>query len=299
MAVKHDELLKEILTSFDTPEDVIKGIIDGDKEVKEFIDFKNENFMAKKLAFSDPEISAAIAGKITKNINKKLESTFGLTKDEIEGKKVEELLDIVKGVHDTALADIKTEGGKDNDEKVKGLEVKLTESIAANKGLEDKFMDANKKTETLETEFAGKVKQFKIDSLLSTAKSQLTFKEDISPLEKQGFDMVVNNKFKFDLSEDGSELIPLDEKGEKVLNEKKTEHAKTIEVLTQIATENKLLNMTPPGSGGGGNPPKEKIVEQIDNNSIKTTKLAEHTIASILGANVSIRSRQKLVRASS
>lgn len=278
MAKKPEEILKEVLSSLDTPEEITNGLLSGEKEIKDFEEYKDETFIAKKLAYSDKDIKAGIIGNITTKINKHFMDKFGLSKEDIEDKKVEDLVDMIQENHESAIKKIKEESGQEDDEKVKTLQSKVTELETSAKDWENKFMEANKEKDQMRQDFDGKVKEFKINDLLSGYRKQVETEliKEISPLEKKGFEQEIS-KYKFDLSEDGTDLIPLNEDGTKVLNNKKTGHANTLDVLRTIAQENKILDMTNGGEGDQGKPTPPTPTPTPSNHTgeVKRTKLAD------------------------
>lgn len=265
------DVLKGVLTGLDLPEidTLIEELEKDEKKVEDVDTLIKEKFIARKLAPQDTDINKHITGKVTGLFNNKFKKKFELENDEIDGKPWEEIVDHIHEKHAEEVKKLKEDAeSKNDDEKVTKLTTELEEVKGKLKIKGEEIMTANKEKEELQSDFDGKVKSFKIDSLLNGAKTKLSFRDDIKDMEKEGFNAVIKNNYKFELDDDKLKIF--DKEGEPVQNDKKTELVEVDELFTKLATDNGLLKMNPGGEppkktptpspepGGGGEPEKKE-----------------------------------------
>lgn len=236
-----EELLKSVFKSLDIPEALQTELIKGDKKIEDFNTHFQDTFIAKKLATSDKNIRSTIGGEITGSITTAANRAFGFTKGETEGLKVEEI--VAKGVEsfNTKIKELEESKENTNDEQVEKLTKdfdKLKEKFNTS---ESALLDSNKTIESNKLNYEKEIKGNQVSLLLNTEKAKLAYIDDITPLQKAGFESILSSKYKFDLEDDKFGVTDLD--GNKIQNENKTEFLNPLEVLKLEATENKLLKM--------------------------------------------------------
>lgn len=236
-----EELLKSVFKSLDIPEALQTELIKGDKKIEDFNTHFQDTFIAKKLATSDKNIRSTIAGEITGSITTALNRELGFTKGETEGLKVEDI--VKKGVenHKAKIKELEDSKSNTNDEEIEKLSKDLDKFKVKATKFEEDLLTANKTIETNQSSFDKQVKGTKVTMLLNNEKAKLAYIDDITPLQKAGFESILSSKYKFDLEDDKFGVTDLD--GNKIQNENKTEFLNPLEVLKLEATENKLLKM--------------------------------------------------------
>jgi hypothetical protein len=194
------------------------------KDIKDIDGFKkavNEKFISKSQALDDDEIKGKITGKVTGALTTLAKREFDLSNDEIKDKKWEEI--IVQGAakQKAKIKELEDLSASGNDEKVKDLTAKLEK--ASKKADEYKgLLDTT--TQTLaqkETEFNGKIKEFKVSSRFEKAKETVSqkLKSDLSLAEKLGFDSKLKDiVVDFD---DKDEVLVLGKDGKRLTNPNK------------------------------------------------------------------------------
>lgn len=226
--------------------------IDG-KDLAEFKSKFTEKYISKKdddaiKELLAPELAKA-TGKIKGTIDTIVKREFGLTNEDLEGKKYEEVLVLAASKTKTEITTLKESYGKDNDQKIKDLEAKLEKT---NKTLtEEKEAKELLKTslEAKENDFNTKIKGFKIDSVLKAAKEKIAPNLiDLSEEQKFFFDNKINSDFKIDLDEKENPIV-LGSDGKRIPNPNKAGDFLGLEdAILKIAEEKKYVKKNAGGT---------------------------------------------------
>lgn len=224
-------------------------------EAKDLAEFKakiNAKFITRKEALDDDEISEALKSKITGKVSgtiNTLAKRFGkLTNEDLEGKKYEEVIELMANKLNTEIAGLKEASTKGSDEKVKELEEKLGK-ISTTLQEEKEAKALLKKTlEDKETEWGGKFKDIKKNTVLSGAKDKITPKL-IEMSEEQRFflDNKISELYNIDFDEKEQPFVT-DKAGKRIPNPNKAGDFLGLEdAILKIAEEK---NYVKKNSGG-------------------------------------------------
>jgi len=232
---------------------------DADK-VKTFDEFKaqfDKSFVKGTALSEDHEFVKPILGKffnMQENELKKLAKVYEieLDNDEFKGlKKVSEKVDYVL----KKKAELSSAKIKELEEKVNlGGDQKLAEAMENHKKLEAKYNDTKglldgvkKEYESFKTESANQMKGIKLSTHKEEAMKKVKFLPTISELQREGYQSIVNKKYKFDLDETGNFFVT-DSEGKRIPNPKKAGEFKLPEeVLTEEATAAGLIQQNKDG----------------------------------------------------
>lgn len=247
MALETADILKQF--GFD-PE----KITDAESFKKQF----NTTFISREVAVDDKEIRDAIIGRKIGGIQtktKRMFKDFGVEfeNEDLKDIKLEDLIELGTEKLTTLLQEKETElkstfeSTKDEtviklDKQIEVLNLRVGELDELNTLNVKKFTDA-------ETDFTGKMKEFKMGSLLKDANSRLKIRNDASDLEKAGFNSVIKSKYSFDI-DDKDGLLVMDKDGNRVKNESGNNFATIDEVLTMEAKSGNILQQN---NSGGSN----------------------------------------------
>ena len=238
MALETADILKQF--GFD-PE----KITDAESFKKQF----NETYISREVAVDDVDIKNKIMGRRIGGIHTKTKRIFTdlgveFTGDELKDIKVEDLMDLGIGKLNDVLKSKETElkstfeSTKDEtviklNGQIETLNGRVTELDVLNTENVQKLTDANEN-------FAGKIKEFKLGSLLSDSKRRVKILTDTTEFEKDGYEARISKKVHLDFN-DKEELLILDENGNRIKNESGNNFATLDEVLTGIAKEGNIL----------------------------------------------------------
>ena len=235
----------------------VLSALDTDREFEteeEFQEWLSQKYVAREIAASDPDIKAKVTGKVLGSLETKLKQVGGLTKSETEGKKIEEVIDLVAQKHRSELEAAKQNQGTP-DEQVKKLHEQL--GLEKNKAIEaeKQTMTLAQQLEAFKAEKENEIKQMKVSLKIEEIEKQIPFlpADKIPPVAKKGFKLHLQENYIFALSEDGSNVEVTDKEGNKILNEKKTAHLTAQQVILIEAEKNGLIQK----SNGGGDKKKE------------------------------------------
>lgn len=219
-------------------------------------DFKNQfdgKFLTRDNAVNDSEIKSkvtgAMAGGITTHIKRSAKENFGLeiSKDEIEGKKVEEIFDLIaattKNEYETKINDLS--GQLKSSPKVDEINAEWETKYNKLKG---EFTDTRDLLETTKSEFEAKQtewltnqKQTAIKSKMDGMLAQLDFSDQVNDMTRTGFLTHMATNYQIDLN-DGGEMQIKDAEGKMIPNAgKHGEFMTPADVYRAEAEKNKLL----------------------------------------------------------
>ena len=228
-------------------------------KVKTEDDFKSQfdgKFGVKELLLKDPKFTGEIYGKKIGSIEAKVKANakkmgVEFAPDEIKDKGVEDILELSF----TKIADLNKKAMDDLEKASKGTvdeQVKTWKEKAA--AYESKLKDTESLLTKTSSEFDGykkdavtRVKSETISNFKKSAIAKLEFKQDITSVEKVGFESVLNDKYVFDLDETGSPFVA-DKKGQRIPSKKQTGTFMTAdEILQDELIVNKLAKINKNG----------------------------------------------------
>ncbi len=244
------------------------------KDVDVFKSAVDEKFVLRANAKDDAQIIKDVTGKVTGSITTKLKANFKaagieLSGDDIEGKKVEEIVELGFGklneAHTTTVTDLKGQIGNSDEEAIKAIQDKLDTEQKSHKEVKDLLDTTKNDFDTFKTEAAGREKTVKIDTFRGQAMDKLKFKEGLTDVEKAGFNSIVNQNFKIELDDAGAAFIT-DGDGNRIKSEQATGEFKSIdEVFESEATKAKLLASNPHADKNQGTKPTTTTAPETSN----------------------------------
>lgn len=244
--------VKDILNLIDVPESI--ATVD---ELKVHL---AKNYIHRNVIKEDADVKGLInseVGRVMGSTTTAALRIFGLDKSAAEGKKLDEVLQLGVENFNTKISEL---------EKAKGDPTKEVEQW---KG---KFEAARKDAETWQTTlqtkenewnekesgFANQIKTGKLGYVLTAAKSEVRWKDDLTDIEREGFDSYINKGYEFDFDESETPVVIDKKTKEKVKNSKGTGFATPKEFYEIKAYEQNLVK-----KNNGGSP---KPIGRINNN---------------------------------
>jgi len=220
----------EIKQFFNLPDEV--------DSIDKFKERFNSSYISKDKAHLDDQVKSKATGDVLRRISSKVAnefSDFGLKTSDFEGKPFEEVLSGVAVNIKTKLSELQEGQGKP-DKRTQELEARLNQVNQEReqyKGQLDKVLgefDQFKATKDNE------VKSWKLGIKLKEAKEQVTFKDNMSELERLGFEAKLG-EYKFDL-DDSDGVVVKDKTGNFIPSKNKAgAFADVVEVLDMLADQ--------------------------------------------------------------
>lgn len=214
--------------------EISKWLFDKEVEFESLDTFKEElskRYVSREVAADDEEIRNKVTGKTLGTLETKFKRQFGLTEEEVKGKKLSELFEIAenkqKGLIEDLQAQIKQPG--QTPEEVKELKAQLEEAKKRSKEQESLAGELSKKLQETESEFNNRVNKYMADTELSKIKSSIPWADSANQYAKKGFEIDIAEKYNFVLSD--GKLIVTDKEGNQVKNEKGTGYMSPEELL--------------------------------------------------------------------
>lgn len=214
--------------------EISKWLFDKEVEFESLDTFKEElskRYVSREVAADDEEIRNKVTGKTLGTLETKFKRQFGLTEEEVKGKKLSELFEIAeskqKGLIEDLQAQIKQPG--QTPEEVRELKAQLEEAKKRSKEQESLAGELSKKLQETESEFNNRVNKYMADTELSKIKSSIPWAESANQYAKKGFEIDIAEKYNFVLSD--GKLIVTDKEGNQVKNEKGTGYMNPEELL--------------------------------------------------------------------
>lgn len=189
----------------------------------------DEDFHGKLLGATVGGINTAMERVLKKNgikIDKKL----------LEGKKihevVESVIDSAASQYASKITELEASVGKGNDEKLTTLQKQLDTLKSEKETAEGKVIILQTEYDTFKTTKEKEVSELNLNSKVSPLWETYKWANGIKELEKEGFRSKIERKYKPALDESGS-VIALNDKGEKVKDDKKADAFKSYEQVLQ------------------------------------------------------------------
>lgn len=197
------------------------------------------------MILKDPIVAAHIAstvGKVLGSATTKLKQISGLTESDIKDKKIEELIDLIGERHTSEVTTLKESATKGNDEKLTSLTEELEKQKKAAKKYKEDLESISTTYQKDQENWKGELKNYKIKTLRDQELSKVPFIDNLTPLQKKGYDITISEKYKLDLDETGEKLVILDDKGEPIQNPKKVgSYFAPSEVFVNEAVSNNIF----------------------------------------------------------
>lgn len=230
------------------------------EKIKTEDDFKTQfesKFGVKELLLKDPTFTSKIFGQRVGSIEAKVKANakkmgVEFMPDEIKDKQVEDILELsftkIAEMNKKAMDDLEKASKGTVDEQVKTWKEKYSQVEAKAKEWEGMATKTATEFEGFKKEQVNKSKFDTINGFKKSAISKLDFKQDISPVEKAGFEAVLESKYDFDLDETQTPFIKDKKTGQRIASKKVTGQFMTAdEVLQEELIANKLAKINPQG----------------------------------------------------
>jgi uncharacterized protein YlxW (UPF0749 family) len=250
--------------------------VDVNSDSEDFAGEFKQGFLQKFItidsAKTNDEIAKSVFGKkaneYERNIKKRFKSMGiefepGVFKDE-EGLdlKGDDLLDkmfsIVEQTNNSKFDELKNKAVTTSDKRVEALETTNTELKNQLDQLKESNSKLNEQVETVQTEANNKIKSFKINNQISSIKGGIKWIDNMTDIQKKGFETIVNEKYSFDLEEkEGKDILIVKDKatGKLIENPNKAgQFLEPNEVLNSIADQNGLMKKN---EGTGAQPVRQ------------------------------------------
>lgn len=253
-------MLDQILKKLGVSDSDTKEYQEGKKTADDFIGFLNENYISKKLPVNDPaykELRSSVTGEITRPIYSEMGKKLGISKDKMEGKRWEEVLDIGIEGYKTKIKELEEANKKGDSEKSEKVGKELSDLRAKYESKEQELLDSNKEKEDIKKAAKDEINNFKIGTYLEKIKSKLPFKDGMTELEKEGFEAAISKNFKFAIA-DNDEFQILNDKGERIYNEAKSSYLTPDDAIRGFAISKNVLKQN---NSQGGQPVIRKITQ--------------------------------------
>lgn len=257
--------LKDILTRLDVPKELVDDLTED-----KFNDFLEGKWISREAAKSDKDLysdllsdeKARITGSITTSLKRNFKE-LGIdveTKDK-EGKNLTATEIAESGLSSLGITmkELKDSANSDADEKLTKVNNKLETITLERDEFKTSAEDAATAMEKMKGDNEKTLTGMKIEMHIDSAKNGLAFKDDITDMEKKGFNSILSD-YNYTLNEDGNVEVT-DKDNKPIFNENKTERLSISQTFEKVAKENKLIKQnnakpggrtefTPPEGGG-------------------------------------------------
>lgn len=242
------------------PEAILTYLGFKPEEIKTEEDFKAQfepKFAIKDQLINDKDFVGKIFGKRVGSIDTAAKSGFKkmgveFSKEEIDGKQVEDIFVIgfnkLADLNKKVVEDVEKSAKGTVDEQVKEWKEKYNSVSSELKDTKNLLGKTKEEFEGFQKNIQSQFKSEKINNYKKEIISKLEFKQDINPVERIGFETLIDAKYDFDLDENQTPFIKDKKTGER-LKSKKTigEFMKADEILNEELIANKLAKINKDG----------------------------------------------------
>lgn|SRR3990167_3514970 len=228
----------------------------------------------------DTTFTSKIFGQRLGSIEAKLKSHskkmgIDFTPEEIKDKPVEDIMELsftkIAEMAKKAMEDMEKSIKAPVEEQAKTWKDMVSVYESKIKDTEGLLAKTANDLETSKKEYANKVKVDNINNFKNTALGKLEFKQDISPVEKMGFESVLNDKYDFDLDENQSPFIKDKKTGQRIASKKVIGQFMTAdEIFQDELIANKLAKIN---KDGGKIVSNQRSPSLLDNSHERNIKL--------------------------
>ena len=216
----------------------------------------NSQYFTEEQVFKDPQKLGKFTSKTLSGVEHnafKIAEGFGvqLNKDELKGKKTEEIFNAIletkETQHQNMIKELQEKATKGADEKYQTLQSDYEKMVGKVKDFEDMNKSLAQKVEATEKEWSSRVRDFKKSYLEKDLFGSIKYDPNIDPYKKKGFEAEVREKYKFDFDENDQPYVT-DAEGKRIENPAKHGTFKTPqEVLDEVAKEAGVVAVAPQG----------------------------------------------------
>lgn len=223
---------------------------------EDFDNFKETfptKFLTKEAALDDEEIVSKVTARRIGEISSRVLPVYKLVDPDISLNKLKEgrLEDHFKTLEEKAKAtfeDLKTKASAGNDKKLSDLEKMLEDkdkSIQSYKELNDRITG---EFESYKNETGNSIKSYKINHQLEQAKSKIAWVDDMTDVQRTGYNALLGTKYQFDIDEKDN-VVVVGKDGKRIQSKNKADFASLEEILALEAEQNNLIKKNNAKSG--------------------------------------------------
>lgn len=247
MSFKKEDILKQ----FDLPSELLEKLEKDELTKEDFEEWKDEIWISRLAAKTDkdiidPAINKAMGWKLgdvnTKTIAAFREFGINVTSEDLEkdGKPIPyaEWTSPFFQKLATDFKELKESGNKDAEEKFIKLQTDFDTLKTDYATVQESAQTFKQEKEDLITDYEGKITTSNLNALKDTEISKIVYRDDMTPLEKQGFKVILNE---LNWSLDGKDLKIKDKDGNTIMNESKTKELSNSDIITNLAELNGVL----------------------------------------------------------
>ena len=161
---------------------------------------------------------------------------------------------------DSIIEDLTKKASLNNDEKLNEITTLLEKEKLKRKEIDGLLKQVSTDFDAYKVTATDQLKNIKSNTLKNGALSTVKWKDGITELEQEGYNSIINKKYKFELDETGTKLEAKDAEGKQIPNPKVTGTFKSVEeVLVEEAVK---LNLYKLNSDNGKKKEVEKKIEE-------------------------------------
>jgi hypothetical protein len=225
----------------------------GFEDFDNFKDTFPTKFLTKEAALEDNEIVSRVTARRVSEIASKALPVFKLVDPEFslnklkEGRFEDHLLTLEEKAKAT-LSELKDKASAGNDKKLADLEKALEDkdkSILSYKELNERVSN---EFESYKSETGNSIKSFKINHQLEQAKNKIQWVDDMTDVQRTGYNALLSSKYQFDIDEKDN-IVVVGKDGKRIQSKNKADFATIEEILELEAEQNKLIKKNNAKSG--------------------------------------------------
>jgi len=212
--------------------------------VEDFTAKVSERYILRENALKDETLRGQMVGKVLGAATTKAAQILGLKASDVEGKKIEEVIELGATNLKAELEKLKADTGKPNDKKVEELTKKIGEYEGLLKMKEDGLTTLQSQLDEVTKTSSQKLKDYKLNDKKAKVLSSLAdkFSDDYvkNDLVKTGFNSYFDNEYQLDLDDKEESIVVKRKKdGSLVQSKTKAGHAATFEEILLSEAEAK------------------------------------------------------------
>lgn len=231
--------------------EISKWLFDDEMEFASIDEFKEKlakRYVSREIAADDEDIRNKVTGKTLGTLETKFKRQFGLTEEEVKGKKLSDLFEIAESKQKSLIEDLQDQIKQPGQtpEELKTLRAELEDARKRSKEQEQLAAELSSKLQESEGEFNNRITKYMADMELNKVKSSIVWADSANAYARKGFEIDMSEKYNFVMSE--NKLIVTDKQGNQIKNDKGTAYMSPEELLKSEADKAGLLKKA--GSAG-------------------------------------------------
>jgi hypothetical protein len=220
--------------------------IENEEQFNEFKTSFEKKFIPAEIAHEYEDVKNKVFGERARQIISRLNNmgkAIGI--DEVSNRKlaeskIEDIIDEFTTITSTKLNELSTKASEGNDKKVNDLMAQIADKDKTVNSYKEALEKVQSEYEGFKGSKEGEIKSYKIGHQLDQVRGQIQWVDNVSDIQRVGFESYLNSNFQLDLDEkDG--LIIKDKEGKLIPNPNKAgSFLSPVEILDQIADKNGL-----------------------------------------------------------